>query len=318
MENYGAILQSSRSHFTAVKSVKSVSQPYRLSKLNFQRNFFDFLVGVEVTAFMAKSYGFSISEPTNKPVLEKRLKSWYKAFEFATAQPELMNIEDVIQARHLLAHYLRCKIILDACARNTEALYARHDSDFASLLDCMERVLVTDHWQGDLMWLGAVSPLFFTAVHCRKRIHRHRALTLLRKYNIEERSWNSRIAHLIASAVAAIESGESSATVETDVAIVRLLNADYNLNTDTIKITYRDMRTKAQVERSYDMLVVGSQDIKICRELRVWPLVVEVRTDGAAFSRCPLGGPLDVLGESDEHDYLKWLRKSLKPKPMRL
>lgn len=318
MKQYGAILKSSQTHFHAVKSVKSVSQPHRVERPNFQRNFFDFLAGVEITAFMSESYGFSISEPTNKPALEQRLKAWYNAFEYATAQPELMDIEDVLQARHLLAHYLRCKIIIDACARDTETRYARHNSDFASILDCMERVIVTDYWQDELMWLGAVSPLFFTAVHCRKRVCRYRALALLRKYNIEERSWNSRIAYLIASAVAAVESRESSTTTETDAAFVRLLKAEYNHSTNTIKITYRDMRTKAQVERAYEMLVLGSQDINICRELRVWPLVVEVRTHGAAFSRCPLGGPLEVFDEYDEHDYLKWLKKSLKPRPMRL
>ena len=312
--SYGSVLRASQPHFKAVKAIQNGPQPASASKPNFQRNFFDFVCGVEITSYISESYGFSISEPTNKAALEARLKAWYKAFEAATANPEIMSRDDLLEARLLLAHYLRASIVLDACVSHTETRYARHNNDFAGILDCIERLLETKYWREELMWLGVVSPLFFTAVHCRTKVYRHRALSLLRAHDIEERSWNSRIAYLIASAVAAVESAHPSSTETEDVAFVRLLDADFQSSTDTLIVHYIDVRS--QKKKTHEMLVLGAEDLEVCRQLRVWPLVVEARTHGAAFSRTPLGGPLDVLGEYDEDDYLMWLKKALRPRPL--
>ena len=311
---YGGVLKASQPHFKAVKAIQHDPQPRRPSRPDFQRNFFDFLCGVEITSYISESYGYSISEPTNKSALEKRLKAWYRSFEAATSKPQDMIYDDVLQARLLLAHYLRASVVLDACVPNSETRYARHNSDFVGILDCIEKVLETSFWMEELMWLGVVSPIFFTAVHCRTRAYRHRALAMLQAHNIEERTWNSRVAFLVASAVAAVESNHPASTESEDVAFVRLLRADFKSSTETLSIDYIDVRTKEK--KSHEMLVLGAEDVAVCRALTVWPLVVEVRTHGAAFSRTPLGGPLDVLGEYDENDYLKWLKAALRPRPM--
>ena len=95
---------------------------------------------------------------------------------------------------------------------------------------------------------------------------------------------------------------------------MRLLDADFKTSTDTLIVHYIDVRS--QKKKTHEMLVLGAEDLEVCRQLRVWPLVVEARTHGAAFSRTPLGGPLDVLGEYDEDDYLMWLKKALRPRPL--
>lgn len=314
MKRYMHGLNIGAKHFKCVKEIKASPRPQRPTKPNFQTHFFDFVAGVEVTSLMTEAYGFSIAVPTDKPALEKRLKSWYKSFEAATAYPEMMEVLDVVEARILMAHYLRAKILLDACVPNTETRYARHYDDYAVLLDCVERVLASDYWLHEKMWLGLVCPLFFTAVTCRKRAIRHKALDVLRAHHISERSWNSRVAYLIASAVVAVESSHELSNDEQDPAFVRLLNADYKRSTEKLIITYIDVHTKAQ--KTFEMQLFGAEDLNACNELSGWPLVVEVRTHGAAFSKTPLGGPLDHIGNVDGYDYLKWLRAALKPRKM--
>jgi hypothetical protein len=316
MERYSRVLAAGAKLFEAVKAVTIAPQPQiPQTTLNFQPSYFEYMIGVEIPSMVAETYGFSIAENMNRVALAKRMKTWFKSFEAATADIEAMSFAQVIQTRLYLAHYLRAKILVDACVPGTESRYARHEVDFATILECIERVLSSLLWTQENMWLGVVLPLFFTAVTCRKRAIRHHALSLLRAYNISERSWNSRIAHLIASAVAVVESNHPSSHDGSDAAFVRLLRADFARSTDTITITYVDM--SAQTEKSHQMLVLGVEDLHACRELRVWPLVAEVRTHGSSFSRCPLGGPLDIADVTDL-DYLKWLRKSLKPRRMEL
>jgi hypothetical protein len=312
MARYTGVLKSGRSHWTSILAIEE-SPP--LSKPNFQANYFEFIASMQITSLITESYGYSMCEPMDKPALERKLIAWYVTFGAATARPELLDMKDLIQARLYLAHYIRCTILVDACVMGTETLYTRHDTDFGALLHCMERVLASDHWQSESMWLGIVCPLFFTAVHCRKPVLRQRALDLLRAHEISERSWNSRIAYLIASSVVALESGRvfRNGNIH-EAAFVRLLSADFKASNDLLIVKYKDMSASDEhEEKSFRMLVVGSQDLSACRRLTVWPLVAEVRTHGAAFSRCPLGGPLDNH-EATEDDYLKPLKAILMPK----
>jgi hypothetical protein len=203
--------------------------------------------------------------------------------------------------------------VLDACVFDTEELYSRHEADFATLLDCIDQILASDKWNNERMWLGVVGPLFFVAVHCRKRVFRLRALDLLRHYNISEKTWNSRVAFIIASAVVAVETINEPGSEDYDEPKVRLLSADFQYSSHQLSIKYLDM-LDARQEKKFTITVIGNQDIAACIRLPVWPLQAEVRTHGAAFALCTLGGPLDAECEVEREDYLKWLKVTLMPK----
>ncbi len=67
------------------------------------------------------------------------------------------------------------------------------------------------------------------------------------------------------------------------------------------------------------MVVIGSKDQFACQQLFVWPLVADVRTHGAAFSRVPPDGPIDFLDvDEDEDDYMKDVKSLLMPKRIEL
>ncbi|KIW04560.1 uncharacterized protein PV09_04312 [Verruconis gallopava] len=121
---------------------------------NFQSNFFEFVAGMEMTNLINESYGHSIYEPANRIALSRRLREWYEMFQDATSQPDLLSMDDIAQARLYLAHYIRCTILLDACVMDTETRYSKHDTDFSTLIECIERVLSGDNWQNENMWLG--------------------------------------------------------------------------------------------------------------------------------------------------------------------
>jgi hypothetical protein len=261
MARYAGVIRIGKNHWDSILAIEAPGElhgPLPPARPNYQTNYFGFLAGMQITSLITESYGYSICEPIDREALNQRLEVWYSSFEAATARPELLGMKDIVKARLYFAHYIRCTILLDACINNTEDRYSQHETDFTTLLKCMERVLASGLWQDESMWLGIVCPPFFTAVHCRNRTLRHRALELLHTHDISERSWNSRIAYLIASAVIALESSHASLDATDDKAFVRLLNADFKASTSELTVTYKDISSADHSYRNrfFKMLVM--------------------------------------------------------------
>ncbi|KAI9044046.1 Zn(II)2Cys6 transcription factor domain-containing protein [Aspergillus affinis] len=115
--------------------------------------------------------------------LVSRIEDWHCAFQrFLTSASKSRDSA----AANLLTYYAATKIVVSVCLASDEAIYDVHISDFQTIVDQAEIVLDASAGLNGAQppftfEMGAGLPLFLTAMKCRHRSIRAKALQLLRK-----------------------------------------------------------------------------------------------------------------------------------------
>lgn len=169
-------------------------------------------------AFMPKAPRFRDGEP---PTLDElgtvlrlcqRLVDWYaKMHRLISRTGSGMSVSErrettMLRIKQALLH-VKASTVLDAY----ETSYDDYDADFLEIVTLSESLQNNSAWssspsQGSFsIELGYIYPLYFTALRCRDRGIRRRALCLLRAAPREEGIWNSAMTARIAHEVIAIE-----------------------------------------------------------------------------------------------------------------